>query len=61
MFKLLLTVLVVSLAAAACEIHRCGTYAGLAVGILLFPGFIALQWMLARFLLRRKPGEGGSV
>ena len=53
MFKWLFLVLVISLSLAAYDIYRCGSYAGLGIGIVLFPGFIAIQWMIARFLLPR--------
>ena len=53
MFKWLFLVLVISLSLAAYEIYRYGSYAGLVIGISLFPGFIAIQWMVARFLLPR--------
>ena len=53
MFKWLFLVLVISLSLAAYEIYRYGSYAGLGIGIVLIPGFTAIQWMISHFLLPR--------
>jgi len=53
MFKWLFIVVVISLSLATYEIYRYGSYAGLGIGIILFPGIIGIQWMIAYFLLPR--------
>jgi hypothetical protein len=55
MAKWALIVFVVSVGAAAWEVHRLGSFAGLGIGIILLPAFIAAQFIFAKWLMGNKP------
>jgi hypothetical protein len=54
MTKCAIIVFGVSVAAAAYEIHRLGSFAGLGIGIVLLPAFVAAQFIFAKWLMGNK-------